>query len=152
MRLFRLLADEWGFTSVGFMLMLLVLVVAAGAISADLWHLVAEHRELAGVVDGAAISAANAVDTEALREDPPVVRLLPHQAISRACGYLQVRAGVTGCPGPDASVVVDGASVSVTLRRPVELTLLRILEGLNSDADTSPIEVYVSSTARVATR
>lgn len=58
MNLFARLEHDDGFTSVTFMLMLLILVVAVGALSVDLWHLVAEHREVAGVVDGATISTA----------------------------------------------------------------------------------------------
>jgi hypothetical protein len=132
--------------------MLLVLVIAVGAISADLWHLVAEHREVAGVVDGAALAAANAVDTDALRLDPPVVQLRPDEAAARACSYLQEKGGVGACPGPDAEIVVNVETISVTMRRDVNLTLLKIFAGLNPDVDTSPIEVAASSTARIASR
>jgi uncharacterized membrane protein len=146
------LEPDGGFTSVTFMLMMLVLVVAVGAISVDLWHLVAEHREVAGVVDGAAISAASAVDVEALRQVPPMVQLEPDQAVARACSYLQANGGASPCPGPDAEVVVGTDAVSVTMRRHVNLTLLRIFSGFNLDADTSPIEVGATSTVRIASR
>ncbi len=152
MNLFARLEHDDGFTSVTFMLMLLILVVAVGALSVDLWHLVAEHREVAGVVDGAAISAAGAVDTEALRSDPPIVRLQPDQALGRACSYLQANGGVGICPGPEAEIVVDLDAVSVTMRREVNLTLLKIFTGLDPDVDTSAIEVGASSTARIASR
>ncbi len=144
--------NERGFTSVSFMLMMLVLLVAVGGISVDLWHLVAEHRDVAGVVDGAALAAAGAVDQEDLRRNPPKVQLQPDQAMARACDYLQANGGVNLCPGPDAEVVVGPDSVSVTLRRSVNLTLLRILSGLDPDADTSPIELGATATARVASR
>jgi hypothetical protein len=142
---------DGGFTSIAFMLMMLVLIVAVGAISVDLWHLVAQHRELAGVVDGAAISAASAVDLEALRRDPRVVQIQPDRAVARACSYLQDH-GAGPCPGSDAEITVDGDTVSITMRRKVRLTLLRVLSGLSSGADTSPIEVTVSSTASIASR
>ena len=144
--------NERGFTSLNFMLMLLVLVIAVGAISVDLWHLVAEHRAVAGVVDGAAISAAGAVDTEALRSNPPAVQLQPIQAMARACRYLQDNGGVSACPGPEADIVVGVDFVSVTMRRDVNLTLLRVFAGLTPQADTSPVEVAASSTARIASR
>ena len=144
--------SERGFTSVNFMLMLVVLVVAVGAISVDLWHLVAEHRAVAGVVDGAAVSATGAVDTEALRSNPPTLQLEPIQALARACRYLQTNGGVSLCPGPDADIVVGADFVSVTMRRDVNLTLLRVFTGLNPEVDTSPIEVAASSTARIASR
>ena len=141
-----------GFTSVTFMLMMLVLVIAVGAISVDLWHLVAEHRDVAGVVDGAAISAASAVDVEALRQDPPLVQLDPDRAVARACNYLQANGGVGLCPGPEAEVVVGPTGVTVTMRRDVNLTLMRIFAGLDPSADTSPIEVGGASTASIASR
>jgi len=143
---------DGGFTSVTFMLMMLVLVVAVGAISVDLWHLVAEHREVASVVDGAAISAASAVDVEALRRVPPMVQLQPDQAVQRACSYLQANGGVGQCPGPDAEVLVHVDSVSVTMRRRVGLTLLGIFSGLDAEADTSPIDVVATATAALASR
>ena len=143
---------DGGFTSVTFMLMMLVLVVAVGAISVDLWHVVVEHREVAGVVDGAAISAAGAVDVEALRLIPPVVQLQPDQAVARACSYLQANGRVGLCPGPEVEVAVSADAISVTMRREVNLTLLRVFSGFNPDVDTSPIEVAATSTASIASR
>jgi uncharacterized membrane protein len=134
------------------MLMMLVLVIAVGAISVDLWHLVSEHREVAGVVDGAAISAAGAIDEEALRLDPPRLQIDAERAVDRACNYLQSNGGVSLCPGPDARVLVGTDTVSITMRRAVNLTLLKILSGLDPGVDTSPIEVGATSTAAIATR
>ena len=148
----RALGDDRGFTSVTFMVMMLVLVIAVGAISVDLWHLVSEHRDVAGVVDGAAISAAGAIDEDALRRDPPSLQIHANRAVARACGYLQANGGVSLCPGPDADVVVGVDTVSVTMRRDVNLTLLRVFAGLDPGADTSPIEVGATATARIATR
>lgn len=144
--------DDGGFTSVTFMLLLMVMVFAVGAISVDLWHLVSEHREVAGVVDGAAISAAGAVDEAGLRRQPPVVQIDGAEAIVRACRYLQARAGVGVCPGPNADVIVGVDSVSITMRRDVDLTLLKLFAGLAPESDPSPIEVVATSTAAIATR
>ena len=146
------LNSDRGFTSVSFMLMMLVLIIAVGAISVDLWHLVAEHREVAGVVDGAAISAANAIDEGALRLDPPFLRLRPDEARGRACNYLLEYGGVGSCPGPNVDIDVNVDTVSVTMRREVSLTLLRVLSGLNPDVDASAIEVAATSTAGIGTR
>ena len=141
-----------GFTSVSFMLMMMVLIIAVGAISVDLWHLVAEHREVAGVVDGAAISAANAIDEGALRLDPPFLRLRSGEARGRACNYLLEYGGVGACPGPNVDIDVYVDTVSITMRREVSLTLLRVLSGLNPDVDASAIEVAATSTAGIGTR
>lgn len=146
------LRSDAGFTSVTFILMTLVLVVAVGAIAAELWHLVAEHREVAGLADGAAIAGASAVDVDELRADPPSVVLKPEHAEARACAYLQANGGVGACPGSEADIVVTADTVTVTMRRDVELTLMRIFSGLDPSADTSPIEVAASSTAGLATR
>jgi uncharacterized membrane protein len=146
------LCNDRGFSSVTFMLMMLVLVIAVGAISVDLWHLVAEHREVAGVVDGAAIAAASAVEEEALRLHPPRVQIDGDRAAAKACSYLQANGGVGLCPGPDARVVVGTDSVSVTMRRDVNLTLLKVFSGLDPGADRSSIEVGATSTAALATR
>lgn len=143
---------EAGFTSVSFMLMMLVMVVAVGGISVDLWHVVAEHRDVAGVVDGAALAGAAAVDRDGLRADPTMVRLQPEEATTRACDYLRSYGRVSLCPGPEADVVVGPDTVTVTVRRSVGLTLLQILSGLDPGADTSPIEVGATATARVASR
>jgi hypothetical protein len=56
------------------------------------------------------------------------------------------------CPGPDAEVAVDQTAITVTMRRDVNLTLLRIFSGLDPGADTSPIVVAATSTARIASR
>ena len=146
------LRKDGGFTSVSFMLLLMVLILAVGAISVDLWHMISEHRAIAGVVDGAAISAAGAVDQTLLREQPPALEIEAAEAVGRACRYLQERAGIGACPGPDVDVVVGPGSVSITMRRDVNLTLLKLFAGLSSDADTSPIEVSATATAALATR
>lgn len=146
------MGDERGFTSVTFMLMMLVMVMAVGAISVDLWHLVSEHREVSGVVDGAAISAAGAIDEGALRLDPPLLQIDADRAVDRACSYLQANGGVGLCPGPNAVVVVGTDTVSVTMRRMVNLTLLKVFAGLDPDVDASPIEVGATSTAAIARR
>jgi hypothetical protein len=146
------LREDDGFTSVTFMLLLMVLILAVGGISVDLWQMISEHREVAGVVDGAAISAAGAVNRSLLREQPPVLEIDPVQAVGRACRYLQDRGGIGACPGPEVDVVVGPDFVSITMRRNVDLTLLRLLAGLSSDADTPPIEVSATSTALIVAR
>ncbi len=144
--------NDGGFTSVSFMMMMLVMVIAVGGISVDLWHLVAEHRDVAGVVDGAAIAAAGAIDEDALRGDTPFLQIHAEKAVARACAYLEANGGVSLCPGPDAEVVVGTDTVSVTMRRDVNLTLLRVFAGFDPGTDTSPVEVGATSTARVASR
>lgn len=142
-----------GFTSVTFMLMLMIMILAVGGISVDLWHLVAEQRRIAGIVDGAAVAAAGAVDVAAFRETPDLPPVLDaSRAMARGCDYLREHGGISVCPGRDADVVVEGGTVTVTLRRDIHLTLLKLFAALDPRTDTSVVEVAASATVGIATR
>ena len=144
---------DGGFTSVTFMLMLTVMILAVGGISVDLWHLVAEQRHVAGIVDGAAVAAAGAVDVVAFREAPDLPPVLDEpRAIARGCDYLREHGGISVCPGTEADVAVEGGTVTVTLRRDVRLTLLKLFAALDPLTDASAVEVVASATVGIATR
>ncbi len=145
------LSGDQGFTSVTFLLVLMLLIITMGALSVELWHLISEHRQVAGIVDGAAISAAAAVDEAALRAGSPPV-LDSSAAIGRACVYLQEHAGLAVCPGPDASIEVVDGTVTVSLRREIDLTLMRVLAGFDPQGNYAPVEVVASSTAGIRIR
>lgn len=103
------------------MLGLCMALLFLGGISLDLWRLFLDRRDLAGVVDSAAVAGASAID-EPLFRARGVVRLQPAQARETACLYLREHAQV-GCQGVRAAPEV----VEVTASRDVRLTLFRLL-------------------------
>lgn len=103
------------------MLGLAVSVLFLGGIAVDLWRVAAERRELAGVVDGAAIGAASAIDEAAFRTSGEV-RLDVGDARRVACDYLRAHGGL-----PCSGIAATHQGVRVEADRTVELTLLRIL-------------------------
>lgn len=116
-----------------------IAVLFMGGLSIDVWRAFTERRVLAGMADGAAVAGATALDVDAWRTSG-VVQLLPDQAAGRAGAYL------AGHPRWDAaitdSVLPAPDSVTVTLQREVEFTLLRILL-----AEEEPFTVSVTATA-----
>lgn len=145
MKLARL-RSEGGFSAPVMVLLFAVMILLLGGVSVDLWRVLAEHRRVSGVADGAAISGATAIDTSLLYADPNAAPALAERAVvDRACSYA-VRSGVVAsCPGEDAMVVVSDDSVTVTLRRDVDVTLLSLLS--LAGGDVSPIEVGAVATA-----
>lgn len=112
---------------------LAVAVLFLGGLSLDLWRAFTERRELAGIVDAAAIAGASSLDEEAYRRDAVVV-LDPSLAETTACAHL--RAHGTPCDGVSAT---PGA-ITVVAQREVPLTLLRVLAPLER-----PLTVEVSA-------
>ncbi len=105
------------------MLGLALIVLGLGGLSLDLWRVFLERRELAGVVDAAAIAGASAIDEAAFRSGGDV-RVDPAKAVRTACAYLRTHSD------PPASCVGIRASpegIEVTASREVELTLLKLL-------------------------
>jgi hypothetical protein len=106
-----------------FALGLCIAVLFLGGLSLDLWRAFSERRELAGIVDGAALAAASAIDEQAFRRHG-VVMIDPATAEGVACDYLRAHADpFPGCAG----IRVDASNVEVRATREVPLTLLRIL-------------------------
>ena len=143
------LRGDGGFSAPIMTLLLALMILGAAGISVDLWRVISEHREVAGLVDGAAAAGATAIDENALYVDPNDVRLDVALAEDRVCDYLATRAGISrsSCPGPVVDVVVTSQTVGVSLERDVELSLLRLL--LLTGDGAAPITVGSSSTVVV---
>ena len=133
--------DEGGFSAPIMVLIMAMMVLFIGGISIDLWRVIADHREVSGLADGAAIAGATAVDIAAYEADPTLDPILdPALATQRACRYMEDHEGVTACPS--ATLTVDFApdltAITVGFQREVELTFLRIVEVGGAE----PIVVY----------
>lgn len=133
----RLLCDERGSVTL-WMLGLGLMLLTLGGLSLDLWRLVGERRELATMADAAAVAAANGVDVELFRETG-LVRLDPSRASGLALDSLarqpvgdDIRLGADWL-----AIEPDGVSVVITVRRTVELTLLRLAGGSEVDIGAS---------------
>jgi uncharacterized membrane protein len=99
---------------------LVLLVMALGAVSVDLWRVLGERSALVALADSAAIAATSAIDEQALRAGEGVV-LDPAGARARASTVLAV-------DPPDAiRVDVAGDEVTVVVERVVPLTMLRMV-------------------------
>lgn len=138
----RRLQRQDGFTTPLVVVVFSLMVLVIGGISVDLWRVLADHREVAGWADGAAIAGATAVDLEKLRDDPSQPPQLDRvEAIDRACQYLASQAGVTDCPAPAAGVTVAAERITVRVTSHVELFMLKGLAIFDPESDTSPIQV-----------
>ncbi|MFN2555595.1 MAG: pilus assembly protein TadG-related protein [Nitriliruptorales bacterium] len=105
------------------MLGLAVIVLALGGLSLDLWRVFLERRELAGVVDAAAIAGASAID-EAVFRSHGEVRVDSDQAFRTACTYLRAHSDP---PASCAGIRVSPGGIEVSATRQVQLTLLNLL-------------------------
>lgn len=133
----RLLRDERGSVTL-WMLGLGLMLLTLGGLSLDLWRLVGERRELATMADAAAVAAANGVDIAYFRETG-LVRLDPSRASDLALDSLARQpVGDDIALGADwLAIEPDGVSVVITVRRTVELTLLRLAGGSAVDIGAS---------------
>ena len=123
----RPVSGEGGFSTPVIVLFVAILVLLLGGVSVDLWRVVAEHREITTLVDGAAIAGATAVDEELLYTEPELAPQLDEvEAVFRVCDYLARNGVELSCPG-QVEVVVGIADISVTFERDVDVTLLRLL-------------------------
>lgn len=118
---------ERGSTSL-WVLALSLALLAVGGIGLDLWRALADYRALAGVADAAAIAGTSGLDVGHFR-DTGEVRLSPDLATELAAELVAAQCGSDGsCPAiTTMSVETDDVTVAVELRRPFELTLLRLL-------------------------
>jgi len=137
----RLVRDERGFSAPIMVLMMAMMVLFIGGISIDLWRVIADHREVSGLADGAAIAGATAVDIAAYEADPTADPILDQGlAVQRVCQYMADHGGVTDCPSQTLTVefAPDLTAIEVSFQREVALTFLRIVEVGGAD----PIVVY----------
>ena len=140
----RLRHDENGFSAPIMIVIMAFMVAIIGGISIDLWRIIEDHREVTGLVDGAAIAGATAVDIAAFEADPTADPILdPGLATQRACQYMNDHSDVASCPSATLTVsfAPDLTGIEVTFQRDVELTLLRAVEVGGAD----PVVVYAES-------
>ena len=136
---------EGGFSTPIFVVFIGLLVLLLGGISVDLWRVVAEHRKVTGLVDGAAIAGATAVDEDRLYANPDLEPWLDEAAaVDRACDSLARNGVELACPG-EVSIDVGTVDITVAFDRDVEVTLLRLLS--LAGGSTDPISVGSTSTA-----
>lgn len=120
---------------------LMMVVMAVGGIAVDLWRGLAAHRQLASLVDAAAVAAGSGIDQERWRFegelalDPAAVAVRVQTSIDAQSGELPLSVDVITAP--------DGAEATVTALTTVELTLL----GLLVDGD---LEIAARATAAPA--
>ncbi|MBT8212223.1 MAG: hypothetical protein KJN71_03655 [Acidimicrobiia bacterium] len=127
-----------------------MIILLLGGVSVDLWRVLGEYRTVAGVVDGASIAGATAVDLDQLRSNPGQPPVLDVDvAFDRACNYLVEHASVSSCFSTDVAIMPTASSVTVTVTRDVDLTLLQGLNAFSGPTDTSPIRVTASGTSSV---
>lgn len=134
-------SNEGGFSAPIMVLIMAMMVLFIGGISIDLWRVIANHREVSGLADGAAVAGATAIDIATYEADPTRDPILnPAAATQRVCRYMADHEGITACPGPTLTVdfAPDLSAITVSFQREVELTFLRIVEVGGAD----PIVVY----------
>ena len=117
---------------------LVLLVLALGGLSIDLWRGVAARKAVAAVADAAAVAGASGIDEMAWRAgdlalDPPRAKALAERVILTEPGAIELRWRID----------VTSSDITVTVERDVDLTLLRIM-----DPSGGPLVVRVSATAR----
>ena len=117
------LRDDRG-TALTWLLGLLLMVLALGGLSVDLWRAFSERRLVAGIVGAAAIAGASGLDEELLRETGEV-RLDPTLATQRAADSLTGHS--ESVESPTIAVAPDGSAITVSATRQVPLTLGRLI-------------------------
>jgi len=137
----RLRHDQAGFSAPIMVLIMAMMVLFIGGISVDLWRVIANHREVSGLADGAAVAGATALDIGAFEAEPTAEPILdPTLAAQRVCAYMADHAAVDDCPSESLTIEfsTDLTAIQVGFQREVPLTLLRIVEVGGAD----PIVVY----------
>ncbi len=117
---------------------LTLMVFALGGLSVDLWRGVAARRTVAGIADAAAVAAANGIDEAAWRQGDLVLDEARARGLAR-----RVIAAEPGAAALAWRLTVAGDTATVTVRRDLPLTLLRLF-----DPGGEPLRVEVSATAR----
>ena len=117
---------------------LVLLAMALGGLSIDLWRGVVVRKAVAAVADAAAVAGASGIDEMAWRSGELALDPMRAKALSNRVILAE----------PNASslrwrVDVTSDAVSVTVERDVDLTLLKIIDPLGG-----PLVVRVTATAQ----
>lgn len=118
------LRDEAG-TALTWLLGLLMMVLALGGLSLDLWRAFSERRLVSGIVDAAAVAGAAGIDEAHLR-DTGVPVLDPALATQQAARSLASQHEPVD--DPVIRVAPDGSAITVSATREVSLTLARLID------------------------
>jgi hypothetical protein len=102
---------------------LTIVLAAFAGIVIDTWRVFAERQDLSGMADSAVIAGATAVDIPHLNETGEVV-LDPDVAEWRALEFLERQDGWSADIAYAIVGSADGASITVSLERDVDFTLL----------------------------
>jgi hypothetical protein len=105
------------------MLGMVMVVFTVGGLAIDLWRGLAAHRQVAGVVDSAAVAAGSAIDEDAWRAQGILV--LDPDRVRRRVAVAEAEAGSSVVLA--VTVAADGLSARVTGTTTVDLTLLGII-------------------------
>ncbi len=132
---------ERGEAAVVWCLLVACLLLPLAGISVDLWHAISVQRSLQSAAEDAAAAAASAAVDVARYREAGCVSLVPAVAEQMARQAL-ARQPLGALSAADIVVGPGDATVSVTLEQPVQLTLLRIVDG------GRPIVVAASASAR----
>ena len=100
-----------------------------GGISVDLWRALADHRELAGIADAAAVAASSGIDAQTFRSSGDVI-LDPSLARQRGQAVISsfiAQSDAGGLDSQSIAVIGGGTVVQVDLARTMELGLLQLL-------------------------
>lgn len=119
---------ERGDAAILWCLLAACLLLPMAGISVDLWHAVAVQRQLQAAAEDAATAGASGIDTELYRATG-CIALAPVLAAALARADLARQSGLGALSAVDVVVPANGDQVTVTLREPVRLTLMRIVEG-----------------------
>lgn len=105
------------------MLGMVMVVFMVGGLAIDLWRGLAAHRQVAGIVDSAAVAVGSAIDEDAWRAEGILV--LDPDRVRRRVAVAEAEAGSSVVLA--VTVAADGLSASVTGTTTVDLTLLGII-------------------------
>lgn len=100
---------------------LMAVVMAVGGIAVDLWRALSAHRELASLVDAAAVAAGSGIDEDIWRLegelvlDPAVVSDQVSAAVAAQSPVASVTVSVETSPDGSEATVVGASSVELTL-------------------------------------
>ena len=103
---------------------MVMVVFVVGGIAIDLWRGLAAHRQVAAIVDSAAVAAGSGIDEIAWR-DQGLLRLDPGHVDERVAA--SVSAQDTELIVVAVVTAADGSSATVTGSTTVDLTLLAIV-------------------------
>ncbi len=101
---------------------LLLLLLFAGALAADLWSVLARHGTLTAIADAAAVAGATEVVVDDLYRNQVVIDPRTASEAARQFAQGQPEWGASST----VSVIADPAQVVVQVTEPVPLSLMRI--------------------------